>query len=147
LWAGRWQRAALVGRRDTRSLLTTADAAELIRAAEDLAAVGYDVSQVVTPENASGAGATARDLVHAVAAQAAAGHPEGLAERQAIIAATPGMAASTRDGAIGDLVAARSLERVRNGVYKLLRPAPAGVVLPATDPADEDLTGATAPAE
>jgi hypothetical protein len=134
LWTGRHDRARLTmsGARDDRSLLNSTNAEALIAEAEALAAAGYDPSKVLTTDNASGAGLVARDLVHRAAAEAANDNA-GIATRQAVIDLTPDMATSTRDGAIGDLVAGGVLERVKNGQYRLLRwPTPAAVAATAT---------------
>lgn len=134
LWTGRHQRArlALTGGADDRGLLNSADAQALIDEAAALEAAGYDLSKVLSSANASGAGTVARDQVHAAAA-AAANDNAGVATRQAIIDRTPDMATSTRDGAIGDLVAAGSLERIKNGHYRLLRwPTPAAAAADTT---------------
>lgn len=148
LWSGRWDRTRLANRRrDDASLLTTADASALIAEAELLASVGYDMARMPNPGNASGASATARDLVHAAAAKVASVSPDGLATRRQVAALTPGIADSTRDGALADLVGGGALERVKPGVYRVLKPAP-DVDLPDVDDSTpepaEDLTAAAA---
>jgi hypothetical protein len=47
------------------------------------------------------------------------------------------MATSTRDGALGDLVADGALNRLKPGVYEVLKPAPDGVTLPTIDEGEE----------
>lgn len=129
LWTGRHHRARLTmsGARDDRSLLSSADAEALIAEAQLLHEAGYDPSRVATPDNASGDGLVARDLVHHAAATSADANG-GIATRQAITDLTPDMATSTRDGAIGDLVAGGILERVKNGQYRVLRRPPGAPV-------------------
>lgn len=135
LWVGRWDRARLAGTRDDTSLLNTANAAELIRAAEELAAVGYDRSRLSTSGNASGASATARDLVHTAAAAATRQEgAAGQATRQSVAALLPDMPPSTRDGALSDLVGSGALRRVKPGVFELVKQPPAGVDLPTDAP-------------
>lgn len=144
LWEGRHDRARLAGRRrDDASLLNTADAAALIHEAQMLASVGYDRAKMPTSGNASGAGTAARELVHAAVARIAAAAADGLATRKAIAALLPDMGQSTRDGALGDLVASSDLERVKPGIYRLLKPAPAVTLPTVGDGGDgeEDLLG------
>lgn len=116
LWGDRRERAKrlLAAGRADEDLLPGGKAVELIQAAAAAQATGTVVRLAQPAPELPG---TARDVV-LEAAKAAAG-PDGVVSKKAVEAATPGMPDGTRNGALGDLVAAGKLRRVRNGVYEV----------------------------
>jgi hypothetical protein len=127
LWGGRkarYQTALAAGRSDA-DLLRNGKALELIDAAAQLATAQPTPTQLAAAQGTRPEAARAIDLVYTAARHAANTHPGGHAERKAILAATPTMAASTRDKAIGDLIADGRLIRVRSGVFTVPGHTPA----------------------
>jgi hypothetical protein len=116
LWGDRRERAKrlLAAGRAAEDLLPGGKAVELIQAAAAAQATGTVVRLSQPAPEVPG---TARDVV-LEAAKAAAG-PDGVVSKKAVEAATPGMPEGTRNGALGDLVAAGRLRRIRNGLYEV----------------------------
>lgn len=131
-WRRRYQYALTVGRND-EDLLRNGKALELIElaaalASENPAAAVASLNQAVTLQGGQPETTRARDTVYGAAYAAASQHEHGHAERKAITALTKGMASSTRDAAIGDLIADGKLARVeidgkvRPGVFRIVDP-------------------------
>jgi hypothetical protein len=116
--------SALAAGRSDADLLSNGKALDLIdavahMAATDPAAAIGNLNQVVALQAARPEAIRAKDLVYTAARRAADSNPHGHADRKTILALTPDMAASTRDKAIGDLIADGRLDRIRTGVFTI----------------------------
>ena len=126
LWGDRKARAALAlaaGRND-EDLLPGGKALELIELAAVTATTGPLLRLAPNPPATTAkptAKPTAREQVLAAARQVV--NDQGLVERDAIIAATPGLKDDTRNKALTDLVADGQLRRIRNKIFELTKAA------------------------
>lgn len=116
LWGDRKARAArlLAAGRSDEDLLPGGKAVELIEAAATAAATGTVLRMAQPAAETPG---TARDVV-LEAARTAAGE-DGVVTKKQIETATPDMPVGTRNGALGDLVAAQKLRRLKNALYEV----------------------------
>lgn len=124
VYTGRHERAALAAKigRSPADMLTGGKALELLNRAQEIADGGYKELPAVKPAGQAqpfNGGDFARGDVLAVIRMIVTDQPDGVAVRKAIIAATPGMATSTRDRVIAELVDDGVITRVKQGQYRL----------------------------
>lgn len=124
VYTGRHERAALAAKvgRSPADMLTGGKAIELLNRAQEIADGGYKELPAIKPAGQAqpfNGGDFARGDILAVIRAIVVEHPDGIAVRKAIIAATPGMATSTRDRVLGELVDDGVITRVKQGQYRL----------------------------